>query len=459
MNSSKSSKSIAPKKHLVFINYYYPPMGGGGVQRLTKFLKYFDYQKYVISVLTVKPSFFYTLDESMLKEIPSEVRVFRSGSLDPFRLLYFFQVINSKLKRIFVKGIKTKEGHVENSSSTHPESANLIRRISMFFFVPDSRILWLPFALIKLWRLNRLKPINMIVASMPPFTTGLIGILFQQWIKIPTILDFRDAWTCNPYLPKLGSIYSTLNEKMEKFCVEKAQGLIFVNPKLQEYYEKKYPDISAKPLTNIRNGFDSTDFKLISKTAKSPKQSFTIGIMGTIYSQGNRPITLLRAVEELIKEEPHFESEICLKFLGKWSSDFLKLLNQFQIKRNVELIPYLPHQRALMKAAEFDVLSLSIESNLPGKEFVTPGRIYEYMRLGKPILALCSLDSDLVSLIRDHNAGLAIEYDQTAEIKSQLKKWISNNSTLRELYSFDNLQKLERRKLTDSLIKFLENFN
>jgi hypothetical protein len=103
MNSSKSSKSIAPKKHLVFINYYYPPMGGGGVQRLTKFLKYFDYQKYVISVLTVKPSFFYTLDESMLKEIPSEVRVFRSGSLDPFRLLYFFQVINSKLKKAMSK--------------------------------------------------------------------------------------------------------------------------------------------------------------------------------------------------------------------------------------------------------------------------------------------------------------------------------------------------------------------
>ena len=459
MNSSKSSRSIAPKKHLVFINYYYPPMGGGGVQRLTKFLKYFDYQKYVVSVLTVKPSFFYTMDESMLKEIPSAVKVFRSGSLDPFRLLYFFQVIKIKLKRIFVTEGKTKANKVKNSNSTHPESANLIRRISMFFFVPDSRILWLPFALIKLWRLNRLKPITMIIASMPPFTTGLIGILFQRWKKIPTILDFRDAWTCNPYLPQMGNIYSTLNERMEKFCVENAQGLILVNPKLQEYYEKKYSDISAKPVANIRNGFDSADFKSISKTAKSPKQSFTIGIMGTIYSQGNRPITLLRAVEELIKEQPKFESEICLKFLGKWSSDFLKLLNQFQIKRNVELIPYLPHQKALRKAVEFDVLSLSIENNLPGKEFVTPGRIYEYMKLGKPILALCSLDSDLAFLIKEHNAGVAIEYDQTAEIKSQLKKWISNRSTLRELYSFDNLQKLERRQLTNSLIEFLESFN
>ena len=67
-------------------------MGGGGVQRLTKFLKYFDYQEYVVSVLTVKPSFFYTMDESILKEIPSEVRVFRSGSSDPFRLLFFFKL-------------------------------------------------------------------------------------------------------------------------------------------------------------------------------------------------------------------------------------------------------------------------------------------------------------------------------------------------------------------------------
>lgn len=434
-------------------------MGGGGVQRLTKFLKYFDHQEYAVSVLTVKPSFFYTLDDSLLKEIPPAVQVFRSGSFDPFRLLYFFQVIKNKLERIFVKGSKTKANQVNKSNNTHPESANLIRRISMFFFIPDSRIFWLPFALIKLWQLNRTNPIDMMIASMPPFTTGLIGILFQQWIKIPVILDFRDAWTCNPYLPEMGSVYSFLNEKMEKFCVERAKGIIFVNPKLQKYYEKKYPDISTKPIINIRNGFDSDDFKSVSKTAKSFKQPFTIGIMGTIYSQGNRPITLLKAVEELIKEEPQFESQICLKFLGKWSSDFLKLLSQFQIKKNVELIPYMPHQRALKKAEEFDVLSLSIESKLQGSELVTPGRIYEYIRLSKPILALCPLESDLAFLIKEHNAGETIEYNQTAKIKSQLKKWIANRSSLKELYSYDHLQKLDRRQLTNSLIKFLEKFD
>jgi glycosyltransferase involved in cell wall biosynthesis len=277
-------------------------------------------------------------------------------------------------------------------------------------------------------------------------------------MKIPAILDFRDAWILNPYLPKMGRIYSHLNGKMEKFCIEKTKGIIFVNPKLKEYYETKYPNISTKPLATIRNGFDSEDFKWKAKSRRSNNQILTIGIMGTIYSQGNRPITLLKAVDVLIEEEPHFASKIHLRFLGKWSSDFLKLLDQFKIKQNVELIPYMPHEPALKKAQEFDILSLSIESDLMGNELVTPGRIYEYIRLQKPILALCSLDSDLAFLVKKHNAGIAIEYDHTDEIKSQLKKWITNRSLLEKSYSFDHLQELERCQLTNALIKFLDSF-
>ena len=428
-------------------------MGGGGVQRLTKFLKYFDYKKYTVSVITVKSSYFYTIDESLKEEIPKEVQVFRSGSLDPFRLLHFFQIIKKRIKSLFGK-------RQENSlNNKHTESADLIRRISTLFFIPDSRILWLPFALLKLWQLNRSKSIDLVVTSMPPFTTGVIGTIFQQWMKIPAILDFRDAWTENPYLPEMRKIYSSLNAKLEKFCIEKAKGIIFVNPKLQEYYEEKYPDISEKPLATIRNGFDSDDFKTISRKVNNPEKPLTIGIMGTIYSQGNQPITLLKAVEELIKEEPQFESKIQLKFLGKWSSDFLKLLDQFKLKGIVELIPYLPHQKALEKSVEFDVLSLSIESNLPGNQLVTPGRIYEHIRLQKPILALCSLESDLAFLVKEHNAGEVIEYNQTADIKFQLKKWITDRSALEKSYLFSNLQKLERRQLTNALIKFLDCFN
>lgn len=458
MSLSRSSKNTALKKHIVFVNYYFPPMGGGGVQRLTKFLKYFDYKKYHVTVLTVKPSYFYTTDESLLKDIPGQVDVLQSESLDPFRLLYFYRVLKSKLVRKRDSS-EDEDNGTQTSTQTHPESTNLIRRISMSFLIPDSRILWLPFALVKLWQLHRVKPVHLIVASMPPFTSGLIGSLFQRWMKVPVVLEFRDAWTNNPYLPQMGILYSRLNERLERFCLTRAAGAIFVNPNLREYYEKKYPILISRAMATIRNGFDSKDFDAVSLSHSADhSQPFTLGVMGTIYSQGNRPITLLRAFDELLKEEPGLKAKIKLVFLGKWSSDFLKLLNQFEIRSNTELISYLPHQQALKRAAEFDALSLSIESRLPGSALVTPGRIYEYLRLQRPILALCPLDSDLAFLINEHNAGEAVEFEQIDQIKSVLKRWIDNRSSLSQQYKFEKLEELDRIRLTKSLLDFLQLF-
>jgi len=458
MSLSRPSKNTARKRHIVFVNYYFPPMGGGGVQRLTKFLKYFQYKKYHVTVLTVKPSFFYTADESLLKDIPEPVSVLRSESLDPFRLLYFYRVLKNKLVRKRDSS-KAADESSPASTPTHPESTNLIRRISMSFLIPDSRILWLPFALAKLWQLHRTNPVHLIVASMPPFTSGLIGSLFQRWMKVPIVLEFRDAWTNNPYLPQMGILYSSLNERLEKFCLTKAAGVIFVNPKLREYYERKYPSLVSRPLTTIRNGFDSEDFESLSLTDSAKhSQPLTLGIMGTIYSQGNRPVTLLKALDELLKEETGLRSKIKLIFLGKWSSDFLKLLNQFTIRDNTELISYLPHQKALTKAAEFDALSLSIESNFRGSALVTPGRIYEYLRLHKPILALCPMESDLAFLINEHNAGEAVEFERIDEIKSILKSWINNRSSLSQKYKFEKLEELDRLQLTKALLDFLKMF-
>lgn len=469
MKSSEPSEHIAPpktgsaRKHIVFIHYYFPPMGGGGVQRLTKFLKYFDYKKYEITVLTVKSSFFYSTDQSLLKEVPEQARVLRSGSLDPFRLLHFFQILRNKLKplaRLFPP--KKEISHKKNNreAKSHSESTNRIRRISMSFFVPDSRILWLPFALAKLWQLHRINPVDLTVASMPPFTSGLIGILFRQWMKIPVILDFRDAWTNNPYLPEMGSFNGSLNESMERFCVERAAGVVFVNPMLQKYYENKYASLANKPLVTIRNGFDPEDFKFRSAVNKKRlDQPFVLGIMGTIYSQGNRPVSLLKAMDELFTGDPGIKKKFKLVFLGKWSSDFLDLLDRYKIGENIELIAYMPHREALEKAAEFDALSLSIESNLPGSELVTPGRIYEYLRLKKPVLALCPPDSDLAFLIRQHQAGEVVEFQNVEEIKSILQNWIGNRRSFSDKYKFKHLENVNRCHLARELLLFLENFN
>ncbi|MCK6620302.1 MAG: glycosyltransferase [Calditrichaceae bacterium] len=455
------------EKQLLFISYYFPPMGGGGVQRIVKFLKYLDCDLFQPVVLTVKPSFFYSNDSTLAGEIPGSVKVIRSGSLDPFRVLYLFR----KLFR--------RPGSA--SAVSHRESGGNIRKIAMSVFVPDSRLLWLPFALGKLWRLRR-RPVNVIIASMPPFTAGLIGALARRFLPAPLILDFRDAWAENPYLPAVGAVQRRLSARLEAWCIRQADGFIFVNPALQNDYQKRYPFIAGRRAITIRNGFDPEDF--YSPNSPGATQSagrraqigieeidsgkiaaaenvsgnsgvFNLGIMGTVYSQGNRPETLLEAVEEL-SADAAFRDHFRLIFLGKWSPDFRKTVEEKPLGGVVDFIPYLPHREALLRAGRFDALALAIETGLPGSAGVTPGRIYEYLYLKKPILALCPLDSDLADLLRRCQAGEALDYNDREGIKRVLREWMAGRGDLKNRYRFVGVEEFSRVNQARQLAGFVE---
>ncbi len=421
-------------------------MGGGGVQRIVKFLKYWDYSRFRVSVLTVKPSFFYSRDESLTAEVPAGVQVLRSGSLDPFRWMYL-------LGRLW-----KHPGSPENRTALPYESRGWWRRAAMSLFVPDSRLLWLPFAVGKLGQLHRREPVSAIVATMPPFTAGLIGAVAHRWRKIPLILDFRDAWIDNPYMPSMPRLHRNINKRFERWCLRQAEGIIFVNPALEAHYRRRYPELSGLSVTTIRNGYDPEDFTHLpsGQNADGPTGKFRVGIIGTIYSQGNRPLSLLRAIQELRREDATFGERFTLVFLGKWSPDFVEEVREMHLEGAVEFIPYRPHREALRLAAGFDALALCIEGNLPGSAAVTPGRIYEYLYLKKPILAVCPPESDLATLVRECRAGEVVPPEDTGRIKTVLRRWVDRPASLRKDFQFSGVERFSRPRQAEEFMRFLE---
>ncbi|HFB68450.1 MAG TPA: hypothetical protein ENJ66_05765, partial [Calditrichae bacterium] len=169
MTLSQKSRSVSRKPHIVFLYYYFPPMGGGGVQRIVKWLKYLDYSRLDVSVITVKESHYYAVDPSLLQEIPDTVRIVRTDSFDPFRLAAW---------------LKKRDTSPKNKELPR-ESSDWLRRLSAAVFIPDSRVGWFPFALMALWHLHREHPIDGVVASMPPYTAGLVGAAFHAWQRVP----------------------------------------------------------------------------------------------------------------------------------------------------------------------------------------------------------------------------------------------------------------------------------
>ena len=417
-------------------------MGGGGVQRILKFIKYWDYSEYDVSVLTVKSSYFYAEDKTLVKEIPAQVSVCRSGSLDPFRIA-----------QIIRKYFPARKRKSENLSQ---ESAGFFRKIASLIFIPDSRILWLPFALYRISRINRQTPLDLIIATMPPFTSGLIAKWAFKLFGIPYFLDFRDAWTNNPYLPELTLAHSNIQKRLEWWVLKKARGTIFVNPRLQSYYLSAYPFLKDKPNQLIRNGFDPDDFTGIEQTKSSGSSGILkIGIMGTIYSQGNAPNTLIETISEILQENRQLSEKIKIYFVGKWTTTFKAWVSGLNLEPNINWIGYLEHRRALEFISQMDFLTLAIQSDIPGSENVTPGRIYEYLYLKCPILALCPLNSDLAGLIIDTQSGLVFDYYNKEKLKATILEWFENPAELISQFKFKNLKEFDRRVLAEELISFI----
>lgn len=417
-------------------------MGGGGVQRILKSLKYWDYDRFKVSVLTVKASHFYAEDESLAEEIPTEVKVFRSGTLDPFRIMYLLK------KKMLLSSRK--------KTSSARESGSRLRSISNLLFLPDSRVLWFPFAIAKLLKINREDPVDMIVATMPPFSGGLNAAIFKILKKVPFISDFRDAWTDNAYMPPATIFHEKLQSWFEKKVVNASKGIIFINPHLRDYYFTRYHDLERRNTAVIRNGYDPDDFRDLKKRTETGDKFFRLGIVGTVYSHGNSPLTLLRTLSELRREQPDIYRRIRIIFIGKWSADFLKVVEKFNIGSQLQFVDYLPHRNALEQAVTFDALALAIQSNRKGSRFVTPGRIYEYLYLKKPILAMCPPDSDLAALVRNCHAGEAVDYEDIGGIREVLQEWVQHKDSLNTMYEHREMKQFQRGALTAVMMDFIE---
>src|SRR5205823_2612600 len=84
----KGEKYTGPDRprRVLFLSYMFPPVGGGGVQRSLKFVKYLPASGWMPTILTVRPIAYYVYDPELIREVPPGAEIIRTGSADPLRM-------------------------------------------------------------------------------------------------------------------------------------------------------------------------------------------------------------------------------------------------------------------------------------------------------------------------------------------------------------------------------------
>lgn len=406
----------------------------GGVQRVSKFVKYLTSFGWEPVVLTVKEIEYFAKDFSLLDEIPDEVKVFRSGSFDPLRLFFIFKKI-FKLKKTFKKNFYPSESKKFFSSPAWPG-----------IFFPDSKIGWFPFALAKGFIISKKEKIDLIFSSSPPPTAHLLAYFLKILTGKKWVADFRDPWIDYRSLNYTTFFHRFLKEKTQEKIFKKADKLVTVNEKMAEKIKEK--SLSACDI--IPSGYDKADFSF-QKDEK--KDYFKIVYCGTLSPDAD-PEPFFLAFSNLIMEEESLGSKIRLVHLGNFFGiDLDELIKKYHLNQFIQRKGYLPHKKALKEMTSADLLLLLLSKE---KDQIYPGKIFEYLYAKKPILAVVPPLGTTGELIKRFKRGRVISPEDIDEIKEAIKFFFKRKEKP-SVFNEKDLNLFERKYLTSKLAQIFDN--
>ena len=171
-------KEIGPcMKKALIIAYRFPPQGGGGVQRTLKFVRYLSRFGWQPVVHTVSNPFWHLQDESLLEDIPEDVRVYRTRTFE-------FERLERRLGSAMGRKVKTDASASTPKKKVAPGKTTAVRQfIHKRVLVPDPQIAWLPGAFLKSLAIAYREGVDLIYTSSPPNSVQVLGLLLKRVLK------------------------------------------------------------------------------------------------------------------------------------------------------------------------------------------------------------------------------------------------------------------------------------
>lgn len=344
-------------KNLLVIAFHYPPDNTStGVLRTYKFTEYLLQHQWNAHVITVPSALYVSRNPAGADIIPPQITVERAWGCD--------------IKQaVAIRGV-------------YPAWLGIPDRYWPWFFAARSAGA----------RAIREGRINAIYSTYPIPTAHLIGLSLHRRFKLPWIADFRDPWA----VASETGLRARIEAVLERKVIESADRVICNTAAMRRHFLQKYPDVPGSKFVTITNGYDEADFAGI---VAEPTEKFQILYPGILDLENRDPRGLLAAIALALQEGKLDRNDLHLTFLGcgdyGGSAQFARQLDEFGLRSVTEVVATrIPYKHALRRLAGADVLvALSsqheqLASELDWTAMQVPAKVYEYLRLGRPMLPL-----------------------------------------------------------------------
>jgi hypothetical protein len=371
------------RKRVLFVAYAFPPAGGVGVQRVTKFVKFLPALGWDCSVLTVANPSVPLVDDSTRSDIPPATIIRRAKTLEPGYAVK---------QAVSASGANSKNGR-----SLKSLAKGLLRGIGNTLLQPDAQVLWHPAASRAGRRLLHEIPHDVIVATGPPFSSLLLGAKLARTAGLPLVLDYRDEWgISNAYWEnkRQGALIRYWQQRQQRRAVRAANVLLATTPSSASALDRiaRNAAANARPAC-IYNGFDPDDFPQVVRDTTlridygNGRSRYRLAFVGTLWNLN--PIgPFLAGVERLAATSPHLLADLELVFAGRRTAEQEALLDRLTgLPCAVVRLPFVSHREACELMSTSDGLLL-INADLPETNRIINAKTFEYMAAKRPMFVV-----------------------------------------------------------------------
>lgn len=393
-------------KRILYIAYFFPPLGGAGVQRTAKFVRYLPEHGFQPTVLTARSSY-WMRDESLLAEIPAGTRVERAPHW-------------------FGRWTHRAAGGGTRSAAR----VSILRGVARFFFVPDAYLGWILPAARRALALLRETPHDLILSTSSPDSSHLLG----QWLKrrtgLPWVADFRDPWTERlSYAPPTPA-HDALQRRLERDCLLDADLVLVTSDATRDHFLATHPSLSPERVLTLTNGYDEQDFTDANAWLATAPPDLVRLWSGALLHAGqlnpDRPLgPLLVGLRRLLARGGEAAARAEVVFLGGHYDRDVAEVAAAGLEGRVTFMANRPHVESIAACLSARGLLL-MEQNSPRGALVLPGKTFELARTGKSILALVPPGGAADVFLRDSGAGLAVDPSSPETVADALARVFSD---------------------------------
>jgi glycosyltransferase involved in cell wall biosynthesis len=374
---------------LLLVTMYFPPAGGGGVQRPLKFATHLPAHGIETHVLAPDDPKWVHVDAEL--KPPTQAWIHRARYIGP-------------RSRRLADELHGRSGLDRLSR----QAASLSRRV----LVPDENVTWNLTAIPSAIRIVRQEGIDVVLTTSPPNSVHLVGAAVKAATGVRWVADLRDSIGAHPHR-RVESAAVRAKEKVSdqvaRLVARQADAIVAASDAIADEARALEPQGVVLP---VLNGADFDDFGGLEYHRGD---RFRITHTGSFFGKRD-PRPFLTAFAESGLEDA------VARFVGDFRASDRAWAEELELGDRLELHEYVPRRESLRLQRDSDALLLLIPEAGGRGRGVLSGKVFEYLAAERPILAAVPPDGAAAELIEETGAGVVAPPDDVEALRAALER-------------------------------------